>query len=96
VPIDIYGERAGNPTTLRDIIKDKALKFWDEKVNEEGKVSGWGGRPRHEHLYGKVVRDEFEKAIRANVKEVVAAFKAKMKHHFANLTEKHIEDMIKQ
>lgn len=96
VPVDIYGERAGKPTTLREIVKDRAIKFWGERVNENGELCSYGGVERHKMLYLQTINGAFEQAIKDNVQEIVTGFKINMKKHFAELTEKHIEDMIKR
>jgi hypothetical protein len=93
-PINIWGERAGAPTTLRDALAERARVFWDVKVDKEGKPSDYHGRPRHEHLMARLLNEEFTKAIRDNATAMVAAFASAVKADSARITAEHIDKLI--
>lgn len=94
VPVNIWGEREGQPTTIRNQIADRARTFWDVKVDKDGKVTTYGGKPRHEHLLSRIVNEEFEKVIKQNVVNVVGALKIAAKAHADKITEEAIDKLI--
>lgn len=94
VPVNMWGEREGQPTTIRNQIADLARKFWDQKVDKEGKLSTYGGSPRHEHLFRSVLNDEFNAAVKQNVTNIIGAFKDAIKADAARITDEHIDKLI--
>jgi uncharacterized protein (DUF885 family) len=96
VPVDMWGEKVGTPTTIRDQLTEQAKKFWTEKVDERGKkTTYYGGEERHQWLLKKVVQDEFTKTIKDNISSVVAGLKAALKEHGQKVVAQHIEGLIK-
>jgi hypothetical protein len=93
-PVNIWGERAGEPTTLRDALAARARVFWDVRVDKDGKPSTYGGTPRHEHLMKQMLNEEFTAAIRENATVVVAAFKEAVRGDAARLLGEHIEKLM--
>jgi predicted transcriptional regulator len=93
-PVDIWGEKTGEPTTIRAQLADKALVFWETKVSEDGKPTSYGGSTRAEQVMRKVAQEEFQKALRGSVSEVVVAFKASLKQGMAKSIEDHINHLI--
>ena len=57
VPVDIWGEAKGEPTTIREQLHKRALEYWDERVepdrNNPGRFrpTSYGGKPRHTLVY---------------------------------------------
>lgn len=94
-PVNIYGEREGKPTTLKAILSQRAKDFWDVKVNADGKSDCYGGKPRSEWLFAKIVDEEFRKAIAANLESIVGAFKAALQRDAQAMVVSHIEKLIK-
>ena len=93
-PVDIWGEKTGEPTTIRAQLADKALVFWTTQVSADGKPTTYGGTSRAEHVMRKVAQEEFQKALRQSVSEVVAAFKASLTNEMAKNIENHINHLI--
>lgn len=93
-PVNIWGERSGQPTTLRDALAERARVFWDVKVDKDGKPSDYGGKPRHEQLMGRLLNEEFNAAIRENATEIVSAFKTAVRGNAATLLAEHIEKLM--
>lgn len=94
-PVDIWGDKTGSPTTIRAQLAARAKDFWDVKVDQDGKSQCYGGNPRHEVLFKKIVKDEFDKAVKENCTEIVAAFKQALKVDAARITSEHIDKLIK-
>lgn len=95
IPLTMWGEKAGEPTTLRDVLHKRALEFWDVRVDKDGRKSDWGGTPRHEHLMSKILQDEFAQAVKQNASTIVAAFKQALLADSKKLVEQHINALIK-
>lgn len=95
VPVNMWGEREGKPTTIRAQIAERARIFWEERVDKDGKLSSYGGKPRHEHLLRTIVNEEFAAAIRQNVVNVVGAMKVAAKAHAEKITEEALDNLIK-
>lgn len=102
VPVNMWGEQNGDPTTIRDQIHQRALTYWNEKVepdrNNRGRfviTTGYGGKPRHTAVFESVAAEAFEDAIRKNVIEIVSAFKESLKADSAKFVAGEIEKHIK-
>lgn len=76
-PVNIWGEKTGEPTTLRDAMAEKARDYWNVVVNDDGKPSDrWGAKlTRAEWLMKKIAGEEFSAAIKQNLTNIVGAFK---------------------
>lgn len=94
VPLDMWGEKAGQPTNIRDMIAERARKFWDERVEKDGKLTSYGGQPRHEHMMRQIVNDEFDKAIKQNVVEIIAGMKDAMRAHAHKVADEYLDKLI--
>lgn len=94
-PVDIYGEPIGTPTTMRAVLAERSRVFWDVKVNNEGKQESYGGKPRHEWLFQKIVNEEFTKVVKQNIVNLVGAFKDSLSASAAKITKEHIDSLIK-
>lgn len=94
-PVDMWGEPVGTPTTIRDQLTQRARTFWDESVDEHGKPTQWGGKPRHEHVYKQIAKQEFERALKDNAETIVAQFKAAILSDAVKVTTQHINNLIK-
>lgn len=95
-PVDIYGEKTGEPTSIQAVLAERAKVFWDTKVDEKGNPAGsWGAVPRHEHLFRKIVNEEFEKAVKQNIVNLVGAFKDALSASANKITQEHIDSLIK-
>lgn len=95
-PINIWGEKAGQPTTIRDALAARAKDFWNQKVDSDGKASDYyGNKPRHEWLFAKIVNEEFAKAVKQNIVNLVGAFKDALSESANKITKEHIDSLIK-
>ena len=77
VPVDVFGDPCGKPTTLRAAIYEKSKSFWHEPVDSSGNVtrSSYGSTPRHQFLFQKCASEVFADAIKQNVVDVLGALK---------------------
>lgn len=95
-PLDIWGDAKGKPTTIRESLAAKALAYWNEKVTAEGKSSdSWGGKPRHEWLFQKIVGEEFERGVRQNIINLVAAFKDAIREDEKSKIDKYLNEFLR-
>ncbi|MEM8791073.1 MAG: hypothetical protein AAGE80_05615 [Pseudomonadota bacterium] len=100
-PVDVFGEKTGEPTTLRATLSQRAKDFWSTKVDRNGKPVGndtWGSREaktRAEWMLGKIVSDEFASQVRENAVEIAATFKEAMRKDAHAMIDKHIDGLIK-
>ena len=93
-PVDMWGEKTGQPTTIKAQLALRAKEFWDLRVDEQGKESSWGGQPRHQYLLKKVAREEFEKAVKENIDGMVGAFKVAIRADAVRFATEHIDKLI--
>ena len=92
-PVDIWGEKHGTPTTIRAVLAQRARDFWNVKLDSEGRECHYG-TARHEILFKKIVKDEFDKAVKGNIEVMVGAFKEALKADAATVTAAHIDKLI--
>ncbi len=76
-PVDIFGDKAGEPTSIKAALATRAKDFWMQKVDKEGKASngGWNTTSRYEHLMKEHLKSELDAVIKANLSDIVAGFK---------------------
>lgn len=93
-PVTIWGEKAGEPTTIRQCLAERAKVFWEVKVDENGKESNWGGQPRYERLMRDVLKAEFENAVKENAEVIVAEFRKAILADSVRIVTDHINKLI--
>lgn len=74
-PVNMWGERTGSPTTIRDQLAMRAKHFFEEKVNQRGEAESYGGRPRYEVAYTQLAQKAFDEAIKANMETIALTVK---------------------
>jgi hypothetical protein len=74
-PVNMWGEITGKPTTIRDQLAMRAKTFFEEKVNQNGQVESYGGRPRYEWAYTELATKAFNEAIKANAETIALTVK---------------------
>lgn len=94
-PINMWGEKTGEPTTIRDALAIKAKEFWTQGVDNNGNPSdGWGNTPRYQYLFRQISTDTFAEAVKQNITNLVGAFKVAMSDHATKITQEHIDKII--
>ena len=100
VPVDIWGEAKGEPSTIREQLHKRALEYWEEPVevdrNNRGRyrVTSYGGTPRHKVIFRDIATAAFEEAMKANISELVKGFRDAMKKDAFAMMSKHIDNII--
>lgn len=94
VPVNIFGEREGNPTTIKAELAKRAKIFWNVKIDSNGKESSWGGEERCKVLFKQIVNDEFDKTVKQNAEIIVKEFKEAIKKDSIKLVSDHIDKLI--
>ncbi len=77
VPVDIWGEQCGEPTTIRAEFHQRSMNYWDTKVNANGEptTGTYGNKTRAEFLLQKIGHEAFGKGIRENASEIIVALR---------------------
>lgn len=96
-PVDIWGDKAGKPTTIRDSLAIKAHNFWNELVDDKGNptTSSWGSKKRHEWLFQKIVGEEFASVVKQNLVNLIVAFKDAVREDAKANIDKHLSELIR-
>ena len=94
-PVDIWGQKTGEPKTLQAAIHEKARNFWLEKVGNNGRQSAYGGTPRYEYLLKDMVKEEFHEIIKDNLHEVVAGMKEAIRSDLKSQVDKNLDVFLK-
>ena len=93
-PVDMWGDKTGPETTIREQLAKKARQFWDEKVDAKGALSSYGGEPRHTWVVRQVLKEEFDQAVKTNAADVVKEFAAALKTRGSELVAEHITKLV--
>lgn len=96
-PVDIWGKQVGGPTTIRQMLHQKSMDFWNVTVDSNGKPTEYGRekQPRHKFLIAQISKEQFEEAVKENASEVVDAFRAAMKEESGAWVAKYINQTFK-
>lgn len=94
-PVNIWGEKSGEPTTIRDCLAARAAKFWEVKVDQNNREVDYGGKPRYEKLMGEILKEKFTEAIKANADLILSEFKKAVKEDAMKTVAKHIDELIR-
>ena len=79
-PVDKWGNKKGDETTIRDLIALDAKNYWSEKVDENGKVSdSYNNKMSRSTFYAhKVITEFYNKELVSEVKKLASEMKAKI------------------
>lgn len=94
-PVNIWGEREGEPTTIRAALHKRAQGWWQEKVNSKGEKETYGGKPRHEYVLSMIAAKEFDSAIKQNMVNMAGALKDAVRKDFYNQVDEHLNKFFK-
>ena len=91
-PVTNWGEKDGEPTTIREMFKSAVIDWWKTTVNQEGKPSGsYSGQKRSEWVAEKVIA----KMVRSDMKdvftEIIKEIKSETKKSVTAIIQKEIE-----
>jgi len=94
VPVNIWGEREGKPTTIRAELAKRAQEFWGARVDKDGRETTYGGTERSKLLMQQLLKDEFANAVKHNAEIIVAEFKSALKSDATKLVTEQIDKLI--
>jgi hypothetical protein len=94
-PVNVWGEREGEPTTIRAALHNRAKAFWQEKVDAKGEKTSYGGRPRYEHVLSIITANEFDSAVKQNIVNVAGAIKDAVRADFYKAVDAKLNDFFK-
>lgn len=77
--VNPWGEREGEPTTIRKELEKVIGDYWNEKVNSDGKPTNYNGTTRAEWVMSKIVADDFNKEMKQHVVNVGGALKDQLR-----------------
>jgi hypothetical protein len=78
-PVDMWGDPTGEATTIRDQLHKRAVTFFNEKVDNEGRPTSYGGSPRYQRIYADLANTAFSKAVKDNIDTIAAAVKTSVR-----------------
>lgn len=100
-PVDIWGEKIGEPTTIRDALNTRAKEFWNTLVDASGntaKVDYYNRdrfKTRAEWMLGKIVSEKFSEEVKQNAVNILAVFKEKIRADGHAALDKHIDELVR-
>lgn len=94
-PVNQWGEKIGNKTTLRELVNQNASEFWTTYVDSNGKPTKYRGEPRYKFILKDELKNQFSKAIEQNLTGIVNEFKKALKDDSQKYVEAYIDKIIK-
>ena len=83
-PVDTWGKKTGEPTTIRKMMEKSIEKYWNEKVDSGGKPSNYSGNmPRAEYFAKNVVAKMVDYNMSSEMKKIIDAGKDKVREAMA-------------
>lgn len=74
-PVNMWGEKTGESTSLKQILADQAREFWCCKVDKNGQESSYGGRPRYQVTCQNIMKEAFTETLKQSADTITAEFK---------------------
>lgn len=94
-PVDIFGEKVGEPTTIRAMLALRSKEYWEEPVNAAGKPQkGFGSKSRGRWMLEQMQVDAMKAALREEAEVVVQAFRERLSKDLRANTENILRDMF--
>jgi len=94
-PVNVWGEREGDPTTIRAALHDRAKSFWSEQVDKNGKRNNYSGVPRYEHVLSVITAHEFDSAVKQNIANIAGAVKDAVRKDFYDAVDVKLDAFFK-
>ena len=99
-PVDIWGDKVGEPTTIRTTLMEKARDFWLTKVDQTGKpnttsYSSTTLKTRAEWMIGNVVASEFAEHVKLHMTTILEALKVGLRQDALRMVNAHLDNLIK-
>ena len=94
-PVNIWGERTGKPTTIREQVAAKMSAFWSELVNDAGNPTSYNGKPRYQVVIKAHIDEAMQKAVKDHAGIIVAELSAALKRDAVKSVSENIDRWIK-
>ena len=79
-PVNTWGEKTGEPTTIRALMEKSVSDWWNEKVDSSGRKSTYGtAMPRAEYFAKQVVAKQVDYNVSSEMKKIIDAGKEKVR-----------------
>ena len=93
-PTTSWGEPNGEPTTIKDMIAEKTLKWWEDKVDRQGKPTRYTGAiTRAEYFAEKTVGEYVRRQLDNDIKDLTARAKETINDAMAEAIKKNLKRM---
>lgn len=74
-----WGDKIGEPTTIRDMVANEAINYWNQKVDDDGKTSKYNSKQTMAEYHAKqVVKKVYDTELAAAVEVMIKDFRAKI------------------
>jgi hypothetical protein len=96
-PVNVWGETAGKPGTIKDILQDKALSFWNQKVDNRGLPCTYGNaKTRAQRLVQQEAAQAFEDAMHEEMKNHFEGIVKQLKESLRENAIKDVDSMLQK
>lgn len=94
---DVFGEKEGEPFTIKGKMAELSMSFWDQKVDRNGKAStGYEAkRTRIEYETERILMDVVDRALRSDFAKLVNAHREQFKKSLADAVAVYTARMMK-
>ena len=96
-PVNEWGEKAGEPKTIKDILHKKALNFWNEKVDDRGQPCTYhNAKTRAQKLVQQEAAQAFHDAMHIEMKNHFEGIVKQLKESLRENAIKDIDGMLQR
>ena len=100
--VDMWGEKVGEPTSIREQLSSRARDFWNTKVKADGTPLSAGdydfgnkSKTRAEWMLGKIVSEQFMTEVKQNAVNILATFKERLRADGHAALDKHLDELVR-
>lgn len=95
-PVNNWGEKNGDVTTVKEIFEKRSRDFWLQTVDENGKKSdGWGVKmTRAEFIAKQHIEESFKTALSKDIDPIIKGLKAALHSSLTEVSKIEIEKAI--
>lgn len=96
-PVNIWGEKSGEPTTIKEILHQKALSFWSTKVDSKGNPCNYhGSKTRAQMLVQQEAQQAFQDAMNIEMKNNFEGIVKQLKNSLRDNAIKDVDSMLQK
>ena len=95
-PVNEWGEKFGEKTTLRDAFKKNAIEWWSQKVDYQGKPSeSYSSKPRSQQVAELVIKDIVSNELRVEMDKIIKESKVHVRNALGAAMTEFLQDRFK-